>query len=69
MRIQDELVLEDFGITTESAGTAVGVVKTFRDIPLTDRLTVELVPKNDGTTAAKFAPMLCGLEVIDESGK
>jgi hypothetical protein len=66
VRIQDELVLEDFGITTEAAGTAVGVVKTFRDIPLTDRLTVELVPKNEGATAA---PMLCGLEVIDESGK
>jgi hypothetical protein len=72
VRIQDELVLEDFDIAAESTGTAVGVVKTFRDIPLTDRLTVELVPKTHDATAANAAnaaPLLCGLEVIDESGK
>jgi hypothetical protein len=69
VRIQGELVLEDFDIAAASAGTAGGFVKTFRDVPLTDRLTVELVPKSyDNATenaATNAAPLWCGLEVID----
>jgi len=73
VRIQGERVLEDFDIAAASAGTAGGVIKTFRDVPLTDRLTVELVPKSHDTAAenaaTNAAPLWCGLEVIDASGK
>ncbi len=64
VRIQGQLVLDDFDIAAESAGQSAGIVKTFPGILLTDQLIVELVPKPPVAGADRSAPILCGLEVI-----
>ncbi len=61
--LQGQMVLEDFDIVEQAGGPNRLVVKEFKGIPVQDDLKVNLTP-----VKADQDPLLCGIEIIAESG-
>ena len=64
--LQGQTVLKDFDIVKEAGGARMAVVKEFQHIPATDSLVVEFKPRA-ATPDAATAPILSGLELVDET--
>jgi hypothetical protein len=64
VRIQGREVLADFDIVQAAGGIRRSVIREFRDVKAKDDLRVALIPTEG---ASKQAPILCGIEVIEES--
>jgi len=62
--LQGKEVLKDFDIAKEAGGPKRAIVKEFKSIEVSDRLTIELTPSE---RAEVRLPVLCGLEAIDET--
>lgn len=61
--LQDKSVLERFDIAAAAGGSARIVVKEFPHVIIKDQITIRLTP----ATGTKFAPVLCGVELIAET--
>jgi len=67
VKLQGKVVLDSLDIAAAAGGRDRAVVREFRAIEVTDKLTLELLPSGDGLDPA-HAPLLCGLEVEREAG-
>jgi hypothetical protein len=63
--LQNKPVLQNFDITAAAGGTARTVIKEFQHIIIKDNLTIGLAP----TTGLKRGPVICGIELIAETGR
>lgn len=66
VRLQDAVVLKDFDIVKEAGGPRRALVKEFPHVQADDALTVELIAA-ERAPASDSAPILSGLELVDES--
>jgi len=66
IKVQDKVVAEDFDIVKETGGANIALVKEFRGIRATDRLTIEFLPKPPVPTIEQ-APVLCGIQAVREA--
>jgi len=66
VKLQDETVLGDLDIVKEAGGRNRALVKEFAGVLASGELVLELVPKSPETTE-KTAPIVSGLEVVEES--
>ncbi|HID21958.1 MAG TPA: hypothetical protein EYP14_06110 [Planctomycetaceae bacterium] len=65
VKLQGRVVLPDFDILAV-AGRNRAVVKEFHGIVASRAIALELIPKS-GLPAAKTAPLLCGVELQEET--
>ena len=66
VKLQDQIVLENFDIADAAGGRDRAVVKEFTGVRVEDELVVELVPKTARHTEPERTPILQGLEVERE---
>jgi outer membrane protein assembly factor BamB len=60
VRVQDQVVLDDFDIAAAAGEAMRGVSRTVRGVSVTDELVVQLEP------AGRCEPVLCGIEIVAE---
>ncbi|MDP8244619.1 MAG: PQQ-binding-like beta-propeller repeat protein [Candidatus Hinthialibacter antarcticus] len=60
--LQGHLVLDDFDVAAEAGGKRIGLIKTFEEVKIDGALTIEFTPGDENGL-----PILCGVELIDES--
>ncbi len=65
LQLQGKEVLKNFDIAGEAGGTHRTLIKEFKGVQISNTLKVAMTPKADAPTPL---PMLCGIEVIAESG-
>ena len=63
IRLQNQLVLEDFDVFEEANGISRGVMKEFENIVVSENLTIELVPKFAVSDKAQM-PVLSFIEIV-----
>ena len=63
VKLQGKVVLEAFDVAAAAGGPNRAVVKQFDGIVASRAVTLELVPKTEGT-ADTTAPTLCGIEIL-----
>lgn len=74
IKLQGQLVLEDFDIAREAGGSTVrrpqvdckAVVRQFRGIAVSRDLEIELVTQDKKLSSKNGVPVLCGVEVLRE---
>ena len=66
IKLQGQMVLNDFDIVKEAAGPGRAIVKQFDNVQVTCDLNVELVPKNEKLSSMNQSPILCAVEVMQE---
>ncbi len=66
VKLQGQVVLDDFDIVREAAGSCKAVVLQFRGIAVSDNLKIELVAQDKKLSSKNVVPVLCGVEVLRE---
>ncbi|HUU20432.1 MAG TPA: PQQ-binding-like beta-propeller repeat protein [Sedimentisphaerales bacterium] len=66
IKLQGQVVLDDFDIVREAGGSCKAVVRQFRGIAVSDNLKIELVAQDEKLSSKNGVPVLCGVEVVRE---
>ncbi len=66
IKLQGQVVLDDFDIVREAAGSCKAVVRQFRGIAVSRDLEIELVTQDKKLSSKNGVPVLCGVEVLRE---
>ncbi len=67
IKLQGQVVLDDFDIVRGAGGSCKAVVRQFRGIAVSDNLKIELVAQDKNLSSKNGVPVLCGVEVLRES--
>jgi len=65
IKLQDNVLLKNFDIVQTAGSPQKAVVREFKGVPVTGKLTVELLPKLENPTPAQ-APLINGIETVRE---
>lgn len=66
VKIQGKIVLKNLDVVKEAGGPNRGLVREFKNISVNDELKIEFVPGDGKKITASTAPVLCGLEVVQQ---
>ena len=66
IKLQGQVVLDDFDIVREAGGPCKAIVRQFRGIAVSDNLKIELVAQDKNLSSKNGVPVLCGVEVLRE---
>jgi len=66
VKLQGKLVLDDLDIAKETGGRGKALIRWFRGVRVSRDLEIELLPHEQGGSSSSSAPLLCGLEIIQE---
>jgi len=66
IKLQGQVVLDDFDIVREAGGSCKAIVRQFRGIAVSDNLEIELVAQDKNLSSKNSMPVLCGVEVLRE---
>jgi hypothetical protein len=66
IKLQGQLVLEDFDIAREAGGSFKAIIRQFRGIAVSRDLEIELVAQDKKLSSKNGVPVLCGVEVVRE---
>ncbi len=66
IKLQGQVVLDDFDIVREAGGSCKAVVRQFRGIAVSGNLEIELVAQDKKLSSKNSMPVLCGVEVVRE---
>jgi hypothetical protein len=61
VRLQGQVVLEEFDISQEAGGPRRALVREFKDVEVDGELVIELSTPDD---AGSMQPILCGLQAV-----
>ena len=65
IKLQGKAAATDFDVLKSAERVHTALVKEFRRVPVTESLTIELIPKRDQPTVNQ-APLLCAIEAVKE---
>ncbi len=66
IKLQGQVVLDDFDIVRDAAGSCKAVVRQFRGIAVSRDLEIELVAQDEKLSSKNGVPVLCGVELLRE---
>jgi hypothetical protein len=66
IRLQDNVVLEDFDVLTHAGDKNTAVIKEFNGIIAGKTITLDPIPKDEKNMNERSAPTISGIEVIRE---
>lgn len=66
VKMQEKIVLKDFDVVSEAGGPNKAIVKEFRHVMASEKITIEFIPKAPRPTNLTAA-IISGLEILDES--
>ncbi len=66
IKLQGQLVLEDFDIAREAGDSFKAIIRQFRGIAVSRDLEIELVAQDKKLSSKNGVPVLCGVEVVRE---
>jgi outer membrane protein assembly factor BamB len=66
VKLQGDMVLDDFDIVRQAGGPCKAIVQQFRNITVKDNLVIELISQNTNLSLKNSLPVLCGVEVLRE---
>jgi hypothetical protein len=66
VKLQGQVVLDDFDIAKEAGGSFKAIIRQFRGIAVSRDLEIELVTQDEKLSSKNGVPVLCGVEVVRE---
>ena len=66
IKLQGQVVLDDFDIVREAGGSCKAIIRQFRGITVSRDLEIELVAQDKKLSSKNGVPVLCGVEVLRE---
>ena len=66
IKLQGQLVSNDFDIVREATGPSKTIVQQFRGVKVSRNMEIELVAPDKQLSSKNILPVLCGIEVLRE---